>query len=71
MISILGSILGAGLKWALSYFMPSKDEKLGQLEQKTADLEASNEALANRPITDNDLINQLRSKADNERKDIR
>ena len=32
MFSILGSILGAGLKWALSYFMPSKEEKLGQFE---------------------------------------
>lgn len=71
MISILGSILSAVVKGLMAFFLPSKDEKLGQLEQKTADLEASNEALANRPITDNDLINQLRSKADNERKDIR
>ena len=32
MLSFLGSILGVGLKWVLSYFAPSKDEKLGQLE---------------------------------------
>lgn len=32
MLSIFGAIISAGLKWALSYFMPSKDEKLGQLE---------------------------------------
>lgn len=37
MLSILGAIFGAGVKWVLSYFTPSKDEKLGKLEQKSAD----------------------------------
>ena len=35
MFSILGAILGAGVKWVFSYFMPSKDQKLGQLQVKS------------------------------------
>lgn len=35
MLSIIGAIISAGLKWALSYFMPSKDQKIGQLEVKS------------------------------------
>lgn len=32
MLTVLGAIISGGMKWVLSYFMPSKDEKLGQLE---------------------------------------
>jgi hypothetical protein len=37
MPTIIGAIISAGLKWVLSCFMPSKDEKLGKLEVKNAD----------------------------------
>ena len=33
MFTTLGAIISAGLKFALSYFLPSKDEKLGQAEE--------------------------------------
>lgn len=36
-MSFIATIISAGLKWALSYFMPSKDEKLGKLEVQNAD----------------------------------
>lgn len=44
MFSIIGAIISAGLKYVLSYFMPSKDEKLGQLEvTNKANVEAIND----------------------------
>lgn len=65
--SIIGAILSVAVKGLMAFFLPSKDEKLGQSEQRNADLEASNEALSNRPVTNDDLVRVLTTKADNER----
>jgi len=67
--TILSAVLGALLKAFFGLFTKSPEERLGINEQKNADLEAENEALSNRPITDNDLVKLLNDKAARERKD--
>lgn len=41
----------------------------GKLEERNAELQAENDTLAGRPVTDADLVRMLRDKAARERKD--
>lgn len=52
------------LKW-----VQKETYKRGQSDRDNQTLEAENEALSNRPITDSDLINRLRKRAANQRQD--
>ncbi len=54
---------------ALLYLVKNEVEKRGKEEEDVNVLEATNEKLSNRPLTDDDLIKRLRSRAANERAD--
>lgn len=65
-MSFITAIISAGLKWAMSYFMPSKDEKLGKLEVENADqaaiIKTDQTAKAAEDIVDRGNVEQLRTK---------
>ncbi len=53
------------------YFMRRDNRKRGESEAKQEIMEHENEAIANRPITDDDLLLKLREKSLNARKLLR
>jgi len=68
---LIGVSIAAFIGFAtLLYYLRKETLSSGALSQQAKDLEATNEALSNRPVTDNDLLKLLRDKAASERKDL-
>lgn len=66
---IYASILLFAAFWGLLWLMRRDTLKRGKTEAENKTLEAENEAIQSRPITDTDLLDSLRRKAANKPKD--